>query len=503
MLKFINRISRLVMTELKEALTPLSEASAEVAKTASERAEKRPHPSTAQEEFLRKTYVDIFRHSDEPSKKKSKKRIRYAMLLAYQGKNYCGMQIQKDAPTIEGRLLDAMQKYGLITAEEVNKPNLFMFQRAARTDRAVSAVRQMCSMMLSFDEELPKTGPDQLNKLLPDDIRVMGIRRATRTFNSQKDCDARTYSYTLPTYAFAKLDELTTSAYRISDETVKEVDDLLQIFVGTHNFYNYTARREFNDKSCFRYIMQFKCGPRFLFKNELREEDVEFMTITIKGQSFMLHQIRKMIGMVIAITRGLVYKSDIQRSFESARMDVPKAPGLGLLLEQVHYDHYDKKFAKTHEKLGDWGEEVEAKIADARQRLIISEILRQEIASQSMMNWLSDLVKHDFTVFPEDDDPPRRSPLAMAAGVAAAIKDNNESATADVDTLESGKNVDEKAELARKDGEGLKSQSRIAEENGAQENAASEMEALEEKAIEQKQANGEEKKDSVVVSESS
>lgn len=65
------------------------------------------------------------------------------------------------------------------------------------------------------------------------------------------------------------------------------------------------------------------------------------------------------------------------------QMDVPKAPGLGLLLEKVHYDHYDKKFAKTHEKLGDWGEEIEAKISDVRQRLIVKEILQQEISSQS------------------------------------------------------------------------------------------------------------------------
>lgn len=27
-----------------------------------------------------------------------------------------------------------------------------------------------------------------------------------------------------------------------------------------------------------------------------RKEDVEFVTCTVKGQSFMLHQIRKMIG---------------------------------------------------------------------------------------------------------------------------------------------------------------------------------------------------------------
>ena len=47
--------------------------------------------------------------------------------------------------------------------------------------------------------------------------------------------------------------------------------------------------------------------------------------------------------MVIAVVRELQLKSYIQRSFENERLDVPKAPGLGLLLERVHFDTYDKK----------------------------------------------------------------------------------------------------------------------------------------------------------------
>lgn len=38
------------------------------------------------------------------------------------------------------------------------------------------------------------------------------------------------------------------------------------------------------------------------------------------------------------------------------QIDVPKAPGLGLLLERVHYDWYDRKFKKTHQPLSEWPE---------------------------------------------------------------------------------------------------------------------------------------------------
>lgn len=51
----------------------------------------------------------------------------------------------------------------------------------------------------------------------------------------------------------------------------------------------------------------------------------------------MLHQIRKMIGTVMAVSRGYVEHSYITKAFdprESAQL--PTAPGLGLLLEQVN-----------------------------------------------------------------------------------------------------------------------------------------------------------------------
>ena len=41
------------------------------------------------------------------------------------------------------------------------------------------------------------------------------------------------------------------------------------------------------------------CGSPFVV------DDMEFCVISVRGQSFMIHQIRKMIGLVIAVTRGV------------------------------------------------------------------------------------------------------------------------------------------------------------------------------------------------------
>ncbi|PIO66071.1 hypothetical protein TELCIR_12231 [Teladorsagia circumcincta] len=229
------------------------------------------------------------------------------------------------------------------------QPGLFHFQRAARTDRAVSAVRQ-----------------------------------------------------------------LTNAAFRISKETIDEINSVLSIYKGTHNFFNYTSKREFDDRSCHRYIMSFECGEPFLFHDDIRNEDVEFIQLTVKGQSFILHQIRKMVGMLITVIRELQYKSYIQRTFESERVDVPKAPGLGLLLERVHYDLYDRKHAKTHEPLTDWGSAVEARVEEVKFELITKEILLSELRHQSMLQWLADLVRHDFCADPGSEEVPEKSFLTMA-----------------------------------------------------------------------------------------
>ncbi|GMR31250.1 hypothetical protein PMAYCL1PPCAC_33453, partial [Pristionchus mayeri] len=105
--------------------------------------------------------------------------------------------------TIESHVLDAMLELKWITPELRQNPFDFYFQRASRTDRRVSAVRQLISCQLDSALDLPSRGAELINGKLPDDIRVFGLRRVTNNFHPQKHCSGRTYTYTLPTYAFA------------------------------------------------------------------------------------------------------------------------------------------------------------------------------------------------------------------------------------------------------------------------------------------------------------
>ncbi|VDN42788.1 unnamed protein product [Gongylonema pulchrum] len=95
--------------------------------------------------------------------------------------------------------------------------------------------------------------------------------------------------------------------------------------------------------------------------------------------------------MTIATIRGFCGKEEIEKTFLSERMDVPMAPGLGLVLDKVHYERYDKWYEKTHEKLNNWGEEIEAKADEFRQQYILDEIYRQEFATQSLVSFFLEM----------------------------------------------------------------------------------------------------------------
>ncbi|KAJ3300730.1 tRNA pseudouridine synthase 1 [Borealophlyctis nickersoniae] len=255
--------------------------------------------------------------------------------------------------------------------------------------------------MITKDKEIVQ----KLNALLPPQIRIWGYVKVSKPFHAKNTCDSRIYEYLLPTYVlqpcspvlyprsgvgesarmtvaeedgdaksvaeddYAKTvvnedDTMTVveenehkvfdipkmnaeelnrkRSYRAPAHQLEKLEMLLNQYAGFHNFHNFTNGMKFSDKKAMRLIKSFECSKPFI------RDDLEWVSCKVHGQSFMLHQIRKMIGLVIMMMRTGTGVALIRQAFREERLNIPKAPSLGLLLEQVVYHKYGGTGPHSH-----------------------------------------------------------------------------------------------------------------------------------------------------------
>lgn len=127
-------------------------------------------------------------------------------------------------------------------------------------------------------------------------------------------------------------------AYRIHPKRMERVNEALGMFVGTKNFHNYTIQKQFRDPSAKRHIKSFKISRDPIIIN-----GSEWLSLKVHGQSFMMHQIRKLVAMAAMMVRCGGDLRRIEESYGDVKIAIPKAPGLGLLLERPIFDSYNRK----------------------------------------------------------------------------------------------------------------------------------------------------------------
>jgi tRNA pseudouridine38-40 synthase len=162
------------------------------------------------------------------------------------------------------------------------------------------------------------------------------------------------------------------------------------------------------EPSSQRFITEFSMSEPF------ERDGLEFAIIKIKGQSFMLHQIRKMIGMCIAIVRGHASIQVLEDTFKVDKIDVPRAPGLGLMLEEVHYDKYNQRFGEDgiHKPLS-W-DHVSDSVERFKEDMIQADIISTEKSERSMLEWMKCLPIHTFEPRHFESSEKEVSPLKEA-----------------------------------------------------------------------------------------
>lgn len=130
--------------------------------------------------------------------------------------------------------------------------------------------------------------------------------------------------------------------YRVGPERLQRLQAALDKYVGTNNFHNYTVQKSFSDASAKRHIKSFVVNPQPVIIG-----DTEWLSLKVHGQSFMMHQIRKMVGMVSLLVRCGTDLGRVTESYGNRKIAIPKAPGLGLLLERPVFENYNRRATET------------------------------------------------------------------------------------------------------------------------------------------------------------
>ncbi|XP_046850164.1 tRNA pseudouridine(38/39) synthase-like [Xenia sp. Carnegie-2017] len=245
-----------------------------------------------------------------------------ALKIAYLGWDYHGFASQENIEnTIEAHLFNALKKSCLI--EERSTCN---YSRCGRTDKGVSAFAQVISLHVrsnldegkgiivskdpNFDVDDAKHSLNKeeinylyvLNKLLPNEIRVIGWTPVSLDFKARFSCMHRMYKYYFPR---GNLD-------------LKRMNEAGQKFVGEHDFRNFCKMDIGNN------ILSFKRNILSVEIEQLTEfghSEYETCTVTIKGMAFLWHQVRCIVAILFLIGQKLEEAEIIDHM-----LDITKCP---------------------------------------------------------------------------------------------------------------------------------------------------------------------------------
>jgi tRNA pseudouridine38-40 synthase len=332
--------------------------------------------------------------------KRFKKR-KVAVFFAYLGEGYHGMQRNPGVRTIEDAMEDALYQAGCISDANRGELSKIGWMRSARTDKGVNAVGQVVSAKLVI--EPTETLVERINAALPPGLACLGYHRVTAGFCARKMCDRRRYEYVLPAWALdpalgrrradvAQADGgagvaaaedgeaaeekpaeggaapeapaadggAAAEAHPLSEgdaaiekpavpwtpeEGLAKLNSALAQYVGTRNYHNYTKGMDPKLAQAKRNLLSFK-AELFDFEGE------PLVRCVVLGQSFVLHQIRKMIGMALAVARGVADEACLTTALRTTqKCNVPLAPELGLFLDETIFHAYNKRYTDTHKPL--------------------------------------------------------------------------------------------------------------------------------------------------------
>jgi len=240
------------------------------------------------------------------------------MTIGYEGTRYAGWQIQPGAPTIQGVLEDRLTR---ILQEPVRLAG------AGRTDAGVHALGQVANF--STECRIPLAGlRSGLNARLPEDIRILETAEAEPGFHARSWARGKEYRYTMVRAEVVSPFEAPRVMLLHGALDVPAMADAATRFEGRHDFTSFCpAATELDDKT------------RRIFTSRI-EEDGDRLTYVVRGEGFLRHMVRTIVGTLVAVGRRRIGAADIASilAARDRRSAGPCAPARGLTLMRVEYD---------------------------------------------------------------------------------------------------------------------------------------------------------------------
>lgn len=247
-------------------------------------------------------------------------KVRYKAMLAYDGTDFSGFQIQPNGRTVQGELERALA--------QINKGQFTRIHPAGRTDAGVHAAQ----MVFHFDyaETIPQEGLFKaLNILTPDDLSILSLERVANDFHARYQAKSKTYSYRVDNHRVRNPFNRHFMLHHPYPLNQKKAEAALAVLIGTHDFTSFCSMK--TDKVN---------KVRTIYEASLKiDETTKEWIFTFHGDGFLYNMIRIIVGTVLEIADGRREVTEMKEILEAKDRNAagPTIGPQGLRLEKVDY----------------------------------------------------------------------------------------------------------------------------------------------------------------------
>lgn len=246
--------------------------------------------------------------------------MRYLIKFSYDGRNYCGFQMQPNLKTIQEELERALKKINKGTPTKINA--------SGRTDKGVHALGQMAHFDLDIkitEHKLKRA----LNSNLPEDIHVIEAKEVEESFHARYMVKSKKYQYILNLGEYNPIEKDYVYQYNYTLD-VKAMKKAIQYLKGTHDFRAFVTEN-IKKENCVRTITKVAI--------EKDRSNADKMIIIFEGNGFLRYQVRNMVGILLKVGQRKISPekvAEILKSCDRSKNGVT-APSEGLYLVEVKY----------------------------------------------------------------------------------------------------------------------------------------------------------------------